>query len=58
MKSFNIKITGGGTKEDIISSLNDIINEIKFSSEDELDDREWEDPYLYTEITEDAELGE
>jgi len=58
MESYNIKITGKGTSEEIIKSLKSIIGGIEEAQEGEhpesaiLDGAEWEDNTLATEINE------
>lgn len=51
---FEIKITGGGTKSQIISALENVIDTLKLYTEKELNDKievEWEDPILMTVIS-------
>jgi hypothetical protein len=47
---FNIKITGSGTKEEILKSLSDLFEGINQSDIATLDGAEWEDKTLITEI--------
>jgi hypothetical protein len=47
---FNIKITGSGTKEEILKSLLDLVKGIQESDTPILDGAEWEDKILITEI--------
>ena len=55
MKTLKIKITGGGTREDISSALNLIAKSILETPIEDLDGSEWEDCTLMTEIEEGAE---
>jgi hypothetical protein len=52
-KQYTIRITGGGTREEISSALNLIANEILSTPIEDLDGAEWEDCTLMTEISED-----
>lgn len=61
MKEFTIKITGGGTRQEIARALRavaDGIDEtlIDAPSDEELDGAEWEDPILMTTISTDEEF--
>ena len=54
-KTFEIKITGEGTKNQIESALRVVLNNIWRSTDEELAERPvnvWEDPTLITEISE------
>jgi hypothetical protein len=50
MNNYAIKITGSGSKDEIVEALEGLINSIKESSEQELESKEWEDQTLVTEI--------
>jgi len=52
MENFNIKITGGGTREDISKALAQISEQIKSWPVEDLDGCEWEDCTLMTEVNE------
>ena len=56
MKNYVIKITGGGTLENIINALrvvtDELAEELKNNPVKEIDDIEWEDPTLMTLISE------
>lgn len=47
---YNIKITGSGTKEEIIAALQTIIQDIEATRENQLDGVEWENATLMTVI--------
>jgi len=49
--TYEVKITGSGSKRDVISSLKRILNTIVDASDVELDKFQYEDPTLYAEIT-------
>lgn len=46
MKNYVIKITGSGTREQIISALLTLADNIKTSTHDEIAQAEWEDATL------------
>jgi len=50
---YYIKITGEGTKEEIVNALQRLSNDIRISSDDELDGAKWEHEILFTEINHD-----
>ena len=50
MKNLTIKITGGGSREDISKALDLISKAIKETPIEDLDGSEWEDCTLMTEI--------
>jgi len=50
MKTFEIKISGSGTKNQIELALRQIARNIQDEEEDSLSGAEWEDPFLITEI--------
>jgi len=52
MKTYEIKISGSGTKNQIEIALMQIVQELQFSTEKEIEDRTIEDAILLTEITE------
>jgi hypothetical protein len=54
MNNYAIKITGSGSKDEIVEALEGLINSIKESSEQELESAEWEDGFLNTEIHEES----
>jgi len=54
MKVLKIKITGSGTREEIVKALQDVIT----SMVDSDDDATFEDATLYTELSEDDDEGE
>lgn len=58
--NYNIRISGGGTKEEILSSLNMLVSAISKSSFKGEDTYEWEDATLFTEISKatDEEVAE
>ncbi|MEK6829809.1 MAG: hypothetical protein AABY15_06850 [Nanoarchaeota archaeon] len=60
--NFKIKITGGGTPQEIADALEQVVNNLRDSIETgstkELDGCEWEDPILMTEISEDENSEE
>lgn len=47
---FEIKITGSGTKQELEKALQQVVDNIKASTDEELDGSQWEDPTLMTEI--------
>ncbi len=47
---YEIKITGSGTREELIAALQTIISELKIVSD--ITDVEWEDATLMTVVTE------
>jgi len=49
MENFDIKVTGNGTKEEIISALKTLINSIE-ENVGECHEMSFEDSTLYTEI--------
>ena len=49
MKEYEIKITGSGTKVEIINALNDLI--LSISETNDLDDKTFEDETLCTETS-------
>jgi hypothetical protein len=51
MNNYAIKITGSGSKDEIVEALEKLIISIKSSSEQELESAEWEDQTLITEIS-------
>jgi hypothetical protein len=51
MKNFEIKITGSGTKRDIINALKGLADSIKEEG-DELEGKTFEDPILCAELKE------
>jgi hypothetical protein len=51
--NYYIKITGEGTKEEIVNALQRLSNDIRISSDDELDGAKWEHEILFTEINHD-----
>ena len=51
-KNFEIKITGEGTKSQIIHSLYDLIRSMEANTDEQLDGVTLEDPVLCTEIKE------
>ena len=53
MKNLTIKITGGGTREDISKALTLVAKGILSTPIEELDGSEWEDCTLMTEINAD-----
>jgi hypothetical protein len=58
MKQYTIKITGSGTFEEISKALLAVAEELEFNREatdEPLFDIHWEDPTLYTEVTEDEQ---
>ena len=58
MKNLTIKITGGGSREDISKALDLISKAIISTPIEELDGSEWEDCTLMTEINAEADLVE
>ncbi len=48
--NYNIKITGSGTRDEIISALQEIIKGMKDETVGVLDGAVWEDETLLTEI--------
>ena len=48
--NFKVKITGGGTRKEILQGLQLVINSINSCTDKELDGAEWEDKALMTEI--------
>ena len=50
MKNLTIKITGGGSREDVSKALDLISKAIKETSVEDLDGSEWEGHTLMTEI--------
>jgi hypothetical protein len=50
MLIYDLKITGNGTKREIINSLKTTLKQIEGCSAEELEDFSNEDPTLYTEI--------
>ena len=48
--NYEAKITGSGTKREIINSLKNVIKAIEGCSDEELEDFKNEDPTLYTEV--------
>ena len=54
MKNLSIRITGSGTKQEIVSALNDVFKDINsFDEQDLAEGQSFEDNTLYTEIEED-----
>lgn len=51
-KQFQIKVSGSGTKEEIIKALNSLASSIAETSEEGLDGAEIEDAVLMTELSE------
>jgi hypothetical protein len=51
MNNFEIKITGSGSKDELIAALGTVLSDLKVSSEQELASAEWEDETLMTEIS-------
>jgi len=51
MKNLNIKITGGGSRDDIAKALVTIAREIIETPIEDLDGCEWEDCTLMTEVS-------
>jgi len=52
----NIKVSGAGTKMELIQALQILIDDIRYTNDETLADGiEWEDPTLLTEITEASE---
>lgn len=49
-KEFEIKITGSGTKSEIVAALKTVLDNIKESTTTELESVEWEGVTLMTEI--------
>lgn len=58
MKNLTIKITGGGSREDISKALDLISKAIISTPIEELDGSEWEDCTLMTEINIEPDLVE
>jgi hypothetical protein len=50
METYEIKITGSGTKEQIIKALKAVVQDIKDA--DQIDKVRWEDKTLFTQIDE------
>lgn len=50
METYEIKITGSGTKDEIIRALAAVVQDIK--NADQIDRVRWEDKTLFTEINE------
>lgn len=51
-KTFEIKITGEGQRKHIIHALYDVIRSLENTSDEDLDEVEWEDSVLMTEVNE------
>lgn len=47
---YNIKITGSGTRDEIVEALKNVLTSIDESNVAVLDGAEWEDSILITEI--------
>jgi len=54
MKNLTIKITGGGTRDDVAKALLTIAREILSTPVEDLDGCEWEDCTLMTEVEADS----
>jgi len=52
MEELEIKITGSGTREELIKALKKVIGDIKSLKDDDLMPQSWENNILYTEIKE------
>lgn len=52
INELKIKITGSGSKEEIISALAGVIETLKDTTDQEIEDKdqEWEDAILFTEV--------
>jgi len=55
-KQYYIKVTGSGSKEDILNALKALCKTIKSSSEAEMESAKWEDETLCTELYHDPDL--
>ncbi len=53
MATYEIKISGSGTKEQIEIALLSFVQKLQFSDEQEIESATWEDPILILEIKED-----
>lgn len=51
-KQFSIKITGSGSKQAIVETLKNVLNDIENTEVDDLDGSEWEGATLFTEVKE------
>lgn len=52
MKTFKIHLSAEGTKDQIEMSLRTMARNIQDTSENELDDTEWEDSVMFAEVNE------